>query len=56
MPLVLLVLCAWLIVAAFALLLCVAARRTDKEIASADLAPVIELKAAALSDHKQYVA
>ena len=46
MPIVLVILCAWLVVVVFALLLCAAARRTDREIASADLAPVIDLTSA----------
>ena len=55
MSLVLVALSAWLILVAFAVILCVAARRTDQEIATADLAPVIDLKAAALTS-KQHVA
>ena len=51
MPIVLVVICAWLLVVAFALLLCVAARRTDREIASADLAPVIDLTSALARKH-----
>jgi hypothetical protein len=45
MPIVLLVLlCAWLLVIVFAVLLCTAARRTDDEIAGTELAPVIDIK------------
>jgi len=48
MPLlVLVILCAWVLIVAIALLLCLAARRTDDEIAGADLAPVIEIRSAA---------
>jgi hypothetical protein len=45
MSLVLLVLLsAWLVIVAFALLLCAAARRTDDEISGEDLAPVIDIQ------------
>ena len=37
------ILAIWLLVVAVALLLCVAARRTDEELARSDLAPVIDL-------------
>ena len=40
------VLAVWLLVAAAAVVLCVAARRTDDEIAKSELAPVIDLKSA----------
>ena len=33
----------WLLIVAFAVLLCAAARRTDDEISASELAPVIEL-------------
>ena len=53
MPIVLLVLlCAWLLVIVFAVLLCAAARRTDEEIAGTELAPVIDIQAAALAGRK----
>jgi hypothetical protein len=52
MSLVLVLLAAWFVIAAFALILCLAARRTDREIASADLAPVIDLQAAGLAGRK----
>ena len=52
MSLVLIVVSAWFVIAAFGLILCLAARRTDREIASADLAPVIDLQAAALTGRK----
>jgi len=56
MPLfVLVILLAWLAVVAFAVLLCLAARRTDEEVASADLAPVIDIAARSLSS-RQHVA
>jgi hypothetical protein len=51
MSIVLVVICVWLLVAVFALLLCAAARRTDREIASADLAPVIDLTSALSRQH-----
>jgi hypothetical protein len=38
----------WLLVAVAAVVLCVSARRTDDEIARAELAPVIDISAAAL--------
>jgi hypothetical protein len=41
----------WLAVVAFALLLCIAARRTDAEIAGVELAPVIDIHMATLSRH-----
>jgi hypothetical protein len=43
---VLVILCVWIAAAAFALLLCVAARRTDEDLAGTDLAPVIDISAA----------
>lgn len=47
MPLfILVILCIWLAAAAFALLLCVAARRMDEDVAGTDRAPVISLSAA----------
>jgi hypothetical protein len=50
MPLLVPILLAvWLLVAAVAMLLCLSARRTDAELAQTDLAPVIELKASAIS-------
>jgi hypothetical protein len=50
MPLLLpIILAVWLFVAVAAIVLCVAARRTDAEIARAELAPVVEIHAAALS-------
>ena len=55
MPIVLLILCAWLVVVVFALLLCLSARRTDEEIAGADLAPVIDIHAGSLAS-RQHVA
>jgi hypothetical protein len=51
MPIVLLILCAWLVVVVFALLLCASARRTDREIAATDLAPVIDLTSALARKH-----
>ncbi len=52
MPLFLLViLSAWLLVIAFAVLLCVAARRTDDEIAGTELAPVIDIKSSLARQH-----
>jgi hypothetical protein len=44
--LLLIVLAAWPLLAVGALTLCAAARRTDRELAHADLAPVIALEAA----------
>jgi hypothetical protein len=56
MPLFLLViLCAWVAVAAVAVMLCLAARRTDEEIAGRDVAPVIDLQARRFSS-RQHVA
>ena len=56
MPLFLLViLSAWVLVTAVALLLCLAARHTDEEIAGADLAPVIDIRAGSLAS-RQHVA
>lgn len=50
MSLVLVLVIAWFVIVAFALILCLAARRTDREIATAaDLAPVIDIQAAALA-------
>jgi hypothetical protein len=51
MPIVLILICAWLVVALFALLICAAARRTDREIDSADLAPVIDFTSALARKH-----
>ena len=45
------ILFVWLLVVAAAVLMCVAARRTDAEIASVELAPVIDLDAASLRRH-----
>jgi hypothetical protein len=42
-------LAVWLLVIVAAMLLCLSARRTDAELARGDLAPVIEIKAAALA-------
>ena len=56
MPLLLpLILVVWLLVALSAIVLCFAARRTDAELASAELAPVIEIQAARLA-HRQHTA
>jgi hypothetical protein len=56
MPLLLIViLSAWLLFAAVALVLCLAARRTDEEIAGAELAPVIDIQAGSLAS-RQHVA
>ena len=56
MPLfVLIILCAWLLFAAVALMLCLAARRTDEEIAGTELAPVIDIRAGSLAS-RQHVA
>ena len=53
MPLVLVLLvCAWLLIVAIAVILCAAARRTDDEISASELAPVIELRTPA----RQHVA
>jgi len=50
MPSVLLVLLsAWLVIVAFALLLCAAARRTDSEIV--DPAPVIDIRSVLTRKH-----
>ena len=43
------ILCAWLVVSAFAVVLCMAARRMDRELSADHLAPVIELAPAALA-------
>ena len=52
MLLVLLVLLsAWLVIVAFALLLCAAARRTDSEISGDDLAPVIDIRSVLTRKH-----
>ena len=40
---------AWLLVIAVALLLCVAARRTDDELTRTELAPVIDIAKGSLS-------
>ena len=52
MSLVLIVLCSWFVIALFAVILCMAARRTDREISGADLAPVIDIHAASLAGRK----
>ena len=52
MSLVLIVLCAWLVIAIFAVILCMAARRTDRELTGTDLAPVIDIQAASLAGRK----
>jgi hypothetical protein len=54
--LVLIVLFAWLLVAMGALTVCAAARRTDGQIAQAELAPVIDLEAAALASRQHSAA
>ena len=52
MPLVLLiVLGTWLLIVAFAVLLCAAARRTDDEIAGTELAPVIDINSSLARRH-----
>ncbi len=53
--LVLVILSVWLLVAAVAVVVCLAARRTDEEIAGADLAPVIDIQAGSLAS-RQHVA
>ena len=56
MPLLLIViLCAWVAVAVFAVVLCLAARRMDEEVASGDAAPVIDIKARRFAS-RQHVA
>jgi hypothetical protein len=45
----------WLLVVAVALLLCVAARRTDDELSRSELAPVIDLAGRSLGS-RQHVA
>ena len=50
------ILIVWLAVAAAAIVLCLAARRTDAEIERAELAPVIDIKAAALTSRQHSVA
>lgn len=52
-PILLLV---WLLVAAAAIVLCLAARRTDAEIERSELAPVIEIQAAALGSREHTAA
>ena len=52
MSVALVLISAWLVIAVFAFILCVAARRTDRELASADLAPVIDINAASLAGRK----
>ena len=42
------ILAAWLLVIAVALLLCIAARRTDDELTRSELAPVIDIAAGSL--------
>ena len=49
------ILAVWLVVAVVALLLCIAARRTDEELARAELAPVIDLTKRSLRS-RQHVA
>jgi hypothetical protein len=49
------ILVVWLVVVAVALLLCVAARRTDEELSRSELAPVIDLTARSLGS-RQHVA
>jgi len=49
------ILVVWLLVVAVALLLCVAARRTDDELSRAELAPVIDIAASRLGS-RQHVA
>jgi hypothetical protein len=41
------ILVAWLVLSAMAMLLCLAARRTDGEVGRGELAPVIELRSVA---------
>ena len=56
MPLFLLViLCAWVAVAVFAVVLCLAARRTDEEITSGDVSQVIDIQARRVAS-RQHVA
>src|SRR4029079_3333773 len=47
----LVLLSAWLVIVAFALLLCAAARRTDSEISGDDLAPVIDIRSVLTRKH-----
>jgi hypothetical protein len=42
-------LAVWLLVIVAAMLLCMSARHTDAELTRSDLAPVVEIKAAALA-------
>ena len=49
------ILAVWLVVAVVALLLCIAARRTDEELERAELAPVIDLTKRSLRS-RQHVA
>ena len=57
MPLLVpIVLAVWLLVALAAVVLCVSARRTDDEIARAELAPVIEISAASLRSRQHTAA
>jgi hypothetical protein len=52
-PIILLV---WLAVAAAAVLLCLAARRSDGEVQRSELAPVIDIKAASLRSRQHSAA
>ena len=52
MSLVLVVLCTWFVIVVFAVVLCMAARRTDREVTGTDLAPVIDIQAASLAGRK----
>ena len=51
MSVALVLISAWFVIAVFALILCLAARRTDREIAATDLVPVIDIQAFATRKH-----
>jgi hypothetical protein len=51
MLLLTIILVAWLVLSAMAMLLCLAARRTDGELVAGELAPVIELHPSAVRRH-----
>ena len=47
----LVLLSVWLVIVAFALVLCASARRTDREISGEGMAPVIDIQSALTRKH-----